>query len=287
MLIIFLWRLPASQLGEPDLASIFAASISSPKPNPLPPEVEAHAVLVEDFTTGEIIFEKNKNESLPLASLTKIISVLVVLDRVGLDEKVSVSKNAINAPEPSSLKAGERLLLRDLLSMVMVESSNDAITALSDYVTIKNGLLPDYGEAWFLNLMRQKVASFGANDMVFYNVTGYDVSKTLSGAYGTAEDLLKIAKGSLDSPMWQFGGVREFVSLDKIKHILKPTNDLYSSLPTLIGSKTGFTDLAGGNLLIIIDYPLGHPLGIVVLGSSAEGRFTDAQKIYDWIKSQR
>jgi len=58
-------------------------------------------------------------------------------------------------------------------------------------------------------------------------------------------------------------------------------------LTPLVGSKTGYTDLAGGNLLVIVEYPIGHPLGIVVLGSSAEGRFLDVKKILKWIKSQR
>ena len=246
---------------------------------PKSPDVEARAALAQDLISGEILFSKDPKEILPLASITKILSGLVVLDYVDLDDKVEITKFAISAPEPSSLKVGEHLKAGDLLAMAMVESSNDAITALFEYTKL--------AENDFLNLMRKKAESLGAQSMNFNNVTGYDVSQTISGGYGSAENLLKITRATLASPLWQFGSIGEVVSHEGIRHVLKQTNKLGPELTPLIGSKTGYTDLAGGNLLVIVEYPIGRPLGIVVLGSSEQGRFSDIKKILEWIKNPK
>ena len=250
-----------------------------------PPEIEAKAASAQDLMSGEVLFSKNSKEALPLASLTKILSGLTVLDQVDLEDEIEITKFAVSAPEPSSLRAGEHLKAKELLAMVMAESSNDAITALFEYASKKNKITPDGAEAWFLDLMREKAETLGAKSMNFNNVTGYDVSQTVSGGYGSTEDLLKIITATLASSLWQFGSIGEVISSEGIRHILKPTNKLGPELTPLLGSKTGYTDLAGGNLLVIVEYPIGHPLGIVVLGSSEKGRFEDVKKILEWIKT--
>ncbi len=242
------------------------------------PVVEAKAALAENLKTGGILFEKKSKEVLPLASLTKIISALVVADQADLDEEVQISKKAISTPEPSSLRAGEHLRARDLLAMAMVESSNDAVAALAE----------NFGdEEWFLNLMKNKAESLGASDMKFNNPIGLDVSGEVAGGYGSAEDLIKIASQTLDSPIWSLGSVRVVKSTEGFIHKLNPTNNLDSEITPLLGAKTGYTDLAGGNLLIITEYPIGNPIGIVVLGSTENGRFSDVKNILNWIKSKK
>lgn len=249
---------------------------------PPSPEIEAKAALAKDLVSHEVLFKKNEKEALALASLAKIISALLVLDKNKLDEEVVISQDAVLAPEPSSLKVGEHFKVGDLLAMVMVESSNDAISALVEHTIQKESKDRD----WFLDLMRQKAEVFDALSMNFYNISGLDISAEISGGYGSAEDVMKIAESSLGSPLWQFGEAREIISRERIKHALKPTNNLAPELTPLIGAKTGYTDLAGGNLLVIVEYPIGHPLGIVVLGSSEQGRFSDVKKILEWIKSR-
>ena len=249
-----------------------------PKTGRPAPQIEAQSALAEDMLTGEVLFSKNSGEILPLASITKIITLLTVLDYVSLDEEVIVSKASVLTPEPSSLRVGEHFKVSDLLAMVMTESSNDAIFALFEHVGL--------AEENFLNLMRNKAESMGANSMSFSNITGLDVSETVSGGYGSAENLIKIVTASLDSPIWQYGSVREVISREGIHHKLKATNELGPELTPLLGSKTGYTDLAGGNLLVIVEYPIGRPLGIVALGSSEQGRFSDVKKILEWVKSR-
>ena len=236
--------------------------------------VEARSALVFDLLTEEILFEKNINEPLPLASLSKIISSLVVADHINLDEYVEITKSAVETPEPSNLKVGEHLLAEDLLAMAMGESSNDAMMALVEH----------FGDAnWFLQLMNEKTKELGAKTMSFLNPTGLDIKLSLGhqmtqtefgSNYGSASDLAKVVKNSLDSIIWQVGN----------KEGLKYTNLLRGEISGIVGAKTGFTDSAGGNLVLIIERPIGKPKLIIILGSTLKGRFEDAKKLVTLLK---
>ncbi len=239
--------------------------------------IEAQSALAMRISDGKILFEKNKDEVRPLASLTKIVSALAILRFSDPAEEIEVSASAVKTPEPSSLRVGEHMSVRSLLAMAMVESSNDAIMALAERL----------GDVeWFLRMMDETAQLYGARGMQFYSPTGLDVSMDQAGGYGSAADLLAIVTHSLDTPLWELGNVREVVSREGFVHVLRATNAIDADITPLIGAKTGYTDLAGGNLLIITEYPIGQPLGVVVLGSSLLGRFTDVQKILEWIKEQ-
>src|SRR3989344_3773692 len=154
--------------------------------------VEARAALVFDLLTQEILFEKNISEPLPLASLSKIISSLIVADHINLNEYVEITKSAVDTPEPSTLKTGERVLAENLLAMAMGEYSNDAMMALVEYLGDPN---------WFLQLMNEKAKTLGAKTMSFLNPTGLDIKLSLGhqmtqtefgSNYGSASDLAKV-----------------------------------------------------------------------------------------------
>ena len=286
LLLFLLILLPSGKTGT-NLPKNLQANVAEALAVPAPPEVEARSAYAADLSSGKMIYEKEKGLVLPLASVAKIVSTLVILGALDLNEEVAVSRTAVSTPEPSSLKVGEHFLARDLLAMAMVESSNDATMALVEAAAQKNGILQSESEMWFVNLMNLKANSLGAFTMNFHNATGLDISKTEAGAYGSAEDLINIAKATIDSELWQFGEITGIRSKEGFIHPLNPTNLLKSEVIGLIGSKTGFTDLAGGNLLVIVQhpYPGGHLYGIVVLGSSEEGRFEDVKKILEYIKS--
>lgn len=292
-LLFLLVLLPSGKIDK-KISKNLIADVSAAVERPIEPQVEAMSAYAYDLTAGRNIFEKEKGLIWPLASVTKIVSALVLLDNIGLKEEIEVSRNAILTPEPSSLKAGEHFLAQDILAMAMVESSNDAVTALVEAVAVKHSVLPEESETWFIDLMNLKANSLGAFTMRFNNPTGLDILDVKTGlplragAVGSAEDLMNIVKTSLDSELWQFGEITEVQSKEGFVHSLHPTNLLKSEITGLIGGKTGFTDLAGGNLLVIIQYPYpsGHLYGIVVLGSSEDGRFEDVKKILEWIKSQ-
>lgn len=247
------------------------------------PILEASAAFALDLSSGASLYEKNSEQAFPLASLTKIISVLTALDMVSLDEQVLISKQAIVTEGVSSLRSGEHLTVEQLLTMVMVESSNDAIMALVEYAAQKMGIESEI-ETWFVTRMHEKAKNLGAPNVHFFNSTGLDRSLYESGADGSGKELLTIARNSYASPIWRMNSKTELISSEGIIHRLIPTSVLDRKIPQLIGTKTGFTDLAGGNLLALVEYPLGHPIGIVVLGSSFEGRFSDVEKIFSFIK---
>lgn len=266
--------------------------VDEEKPSVFPDvEIEAHSALVLDLVTGKIFFEKNINEPMPLASVTKIISALVVADHIIPDEYIEVTKNAVETPEPSTLRVGEHLRAQDLLALAMGESSNDAMMALTESLG---------DEKWFLELMQQKARELGAKTMSFLNPTGLDTSpperdiisfsppllskeRGLGGGvasnYGSAWDLAQIVKNSLDSVIWQVGEKEEIISQEKIVHNIRHTNTLKKEIPGIFGAKTGFTDNAGGNLVLIVEKPVGKPKLIIILGSTLEARFEDAKKL--------
>lgn len=266
--LVLVFQIKAPETGVKRQSAVAALERIAAEPAP---EIEARAALAEDFLSGEILYEKNSNYPLPLASLTKIISSLVALDFVELDETIETAR-------------GEHFEVRDILAMIMVESSNGAIETLFNHVAEKNHIETEYARQWFLNQMSKKAEALGGRGMIFSTMDGTDASENSAGSMGSARGIMQIAKASLDSPLWQFGAIHEVVSKEGLIYLLKATNALESEIPELFGAKTGLTDLAGGNLLIIFEYPIGHPIGIVVLGSTQEGRFFDVKKIYEWMK---
>ena len=95
------------------------------------------------------------------------------------------------------------------------------------------------------------------------------------GRMGPRATLCVLAKNSFSSPLWDLTHIEMITSQEGRAIILKPTNILQGSLVQLHGAKTGFTDIAGGNLLVLLEQPIGRPVGIVVLGSTHKGRFSD------------
>ncbi|MEK7560201.1 MAG: serine hydrolase [Patescibacteria group bacterium] len=230
-------------------------------------DVIARSALVTDLLSGEVIFKKNPHELLPLASVSKIISSLVIAEHVLLQEYIEVTKSAVDTPEPSTLRVGEHFQAEDLLALAMGASSNDAITALVEHM----------GDTkWFLELMRQK----GGDGFIFLNPTGLDIeNESKPSNFGSAYALSRVIKNSLDSVIWQLGEKEEVVSKEKIAHKVRHTNSLENEISGIFGAKTGFTDSAGGNLVLIVERPVGKPKLIIILASTLEERFEDAKKL--------
>jgi len=198
--------------------------------------LEAKAVLVFDLAKNEPIFELNPNTQLPLASLTKIMTVVVAEETKTKD----ISKFVNEALE---------------------QSSNEAAIALA---SVNNN---------FLDLMNKKAKELNLNQTYFLNETGIDISKELSGAYGSTNDAVKLISYALKNNPDLFEATTNNSSLN--------TNPYASTTTLLIASKTGLTDLAGGNLAVVFDAGFNHPIVSVVLGSSEKGRFIDTQKLIE------
>jgi len=117
----------------------------------------------------------------------------------------------------------------------------------------------------------------------FINPTGLDTNKTISGGYGSARDAAKLLEYAVINMPDIIESTRHtainFESLSDINHRATNTNSSIDTLPGLIASKTGYTDLAGGNLVIAFDAGINRPIIISVLGSTQSGRFEDIEKL--------
>jgi len=244
-------------------------------------EIEAKSavsVLIKNDGTSKILFEKEKNKKLPIASLTKLMTVLVVLENYDLSKTVKISKEAVSQEsEFGNLKIGEKFSVANLLYPLLMESSNDAAYALSEVI----------GEKEFIDLMNIKAANLDLEKTFFVNPTGLDPdSLNELTNYSTTEDLVKLTDYLLKNQpkIWEILGTLEFdlYSPDGIfHHRLKNTNELLKEIPQ-IGGKTGWTPQAQGCLVLVQKAPENGGIVInVILGS--ENRFGEMKKLVDWL----
>lgn len=259
--------------------------------------LEAKAAYVYDIRTKTVLFAKNENIRLPLASLTKIMSALVAEDLSPLYGTVTVSGEALKAEGDNGLYRDERWLLKDILDFSLVTSSNDGMraVALSLGALSKAGASTDEIINDFVREMNHKAEELGLKNTYFGNETGLDESDVKSGppapdhvggragAYGTAKDINILFEYILAHHPSLFAATREVTttlqSLDNYSHVATNTNSIVAEIPGLLASKTGFTDTAGGNLAIVFDPELGRPIIISILGSTEEGRFEDVRAL--------
>ena len=239
--------------------------------------IVAKSYFVYDFTENKVLFAKNEHDQLPLASVTKLMSGFVILDTLPANTIVNITMGDIRAEGDSGLVVGEKWPLKTLLDFSLISSSNDGIEALTRTVDTYTGNTSSSTIA----LMNQKAKTLGLTDTFFINSTGLDMNRRISGAYSSAADVAtllgKILKDNPAVISQTRYPVRSFISLSNIKHLATNTNLAIRNIPNLIASKTGYTDLAGGNLAVAYDAGFSHPIISVVLGSTEADRFTDTQ----------
>ncbi len=238
--------------------------------------IEAKSFYVYDVNENEEIFSKNAHDKLPLASITKLMSGLIVLDVLPVNSIITIDKSDTALGSGTGLIVGEKWKLKDLLDFSLINSSNDGIHALSR----------TFDEAYgteTVKLMNDKARDFGLVDTFFINTTGLDVDGFVSGAYSSAYDVAKLFSTILKNNPALVESTnnknKTFISESNFTHVAHNTNTSINNIPGLIASKTGFTDLAGGNLTIVYDAGFNHPVIVVVLGSSEEGRFVDVETL--------
>lgn len=247
----------------------------------------ARAVYVQDLKTGEVLFAKNENERLPLASITKLMTTLIAREHMSGSVVVTLTKDDLKAEGDSGLRPGERWRLDDILNAMLLISSNDAAHAVAGFVGADGH--PEkftdmaLARAQFVAMMNERAKALALDQTEFFNESGLDVSKTQNGGYGSARNV-----ALLFEELWgKFPEVIEITarkdariySQDNIAHILPNTNEIVGHIPGLVASKTGYTDLSGGNLAVIFDRGMGDPVVVVVLGSGYKERFDDVQKL--------
>lgn len=236
-------------------------------------KIEGKAYIVYDIVTREIIASKNEQELLPLASITKVMTAVSSTLHKKRDTKITVTSKSIEDGYDLGLKNNQVWELAELLKYTLVFSSNDGAEVVADSFG---------GKDIFVAQMNNDAKNLGLN-LVFTDPAGRDLNGKIGGK-GTALEaakLFSVARKNIPEILDATTKKRETVvtNFGKLGGIPN-TNQEIETLSGAEASKTGYTDMAGGNLGVIVDVSVGHPVVIVVLGSTKTGRFEDMDKLY-------
>jgi D-alanyl-D-alanine carboxypeptidase (penicillin-binding protein 5/6) len=237
--------------------------------------LEAKAAYVFDVLKDRPLFELNAEAQLPLASLTKIMTAFVAKEKIPSYLFVTINKEAVMQEGDSGFSVGEQWSVPDLIDAMLISSSNDAAFGLASE-------FEKYFGGNFIFLMNEKAKELNLNQTYFLNATGLDLSENVSGGYGSAKDIAKLLLYVIKNDSSLIETTR-LNSLTLHSREFKNTDEIVNEVPGFIAGKTGYSDLAGGNLAVVADKGYGHPVIIVVLGSTLEGRFNDVKTLYNLI----
>ena len=219
----------------------------------------AHGILLKELKSGLVLYEHDAGKRMSPASLTKIMSALVILERGQLEDFVTISPGAARAHKTHlRVKAGQVFRLEDLLKAMLIVSANDACLAAVQHV--------GGDEAQFVTLMNAKAEELGLSDTHFSNACGFDNPDHFS----TAEDLATLSVMALDQPIFRQLVREERAMITPVNghraYVLHNTNRLLGRIPGVEGIKTGFTSKAGRCLIAKVSQN-GSDLLLVILNS--------------------
>ena len=249
--------------------------------------VKATAAYVWDIESQRALSAKNAEEALPLASITKLMTSLLAYELLAEDTIANVPLSAIQQEGSSGLQAGEKFTIEELQALALISSSNDAAFALAANVGSLLGQQDPTTQ--FVTGMNIRADELGLETLKFWNTTGLDLSSTKPGAVGSAKDVSflmeYIVTNYPDLLTPTTDSSTRVYNTDGLYHEASNTNPVVQQIPNLIGSKTGYTDLAGGNLTVALDVGLHRPIIITVLGSTYQERFTDVLTLVEAVQA--
>lgn len=242
------------------------------------PNLGVRSALLFDLKADKVIFSVAPDQRLPIASLTKLMTAVVVIENMSLEDVVQVRESAIERSKKEGggqdLYAGEKIRASDLLKLMLIKSSNDAAYAFDEHLS----------KFYNINLtekMNQKAVELGMFDSLFTEVAGLDDKNSFS----TARDLTKLVKYS-----FRYNLLYDILKTDRaevssidgrLNHQVLNTNKLLGILFNIVGGKTGYTELAGGSMILVTKSPRGESnLVSIVLGSN--DRFGDTETLVKW-----
>lgn len=239
------------------------------------PKITAKSAIFIDTKSGKVLYAKNAQAKLPIASLTKVMTTLVALEHKNLEDEFSVSQEAANMePDKMFLIAGEKLTLEELISGIFLISANDAAEVLAEGTT--------GSREEFMSLMNQEAKKLGMVNSYFVNPTGLDEDS--GDSYSTAYDMALLTR-------YVIRRFPQVIEISKKPHIYLPITenhqdyDMYSGInllttyPGVLGFKTGYTPEAGLTLITLAQKG-DHKIIGVLLGS--ENRREEAKELLDY-----
>ncbi len=234
--------------------------------------LEAKAAVVYDLATGQTLYEKNADAQLPLASLTKLLTVYAAYSELSPNTIITIPEDVAGLDAPHAFSPGQTFTLANLARLTLTASLNDGASAIAE-ATAKHENKTTAG------MLANAATALDLSQTYAVNGSGLDESNTMSGGYGSARDLARLA-GALvqEAPEVSQATTQasaEAPSEEGVVFSVRNTDPMVNTIPRLLLSKTGYTDLAGGNLALVFDASINHPIAVVVLGSSEKERFTD------------
>ena len=247
-------------------ACLIAVSCAFPEAAAYDGECSAKAAVVYQPDTGELLYERCPDEKSLIASTTKILTALVVLESCRVDDMVPI-KPEYTGVEGSSmyLKAGERFTVKELLYGLMLVSGNDAAHALAVFAAGSD-------EA-FAELMNAKADELGCTGSHFANPHGLDDENH----YSTARDLAKIMAAAMDNP--DFAEITGTKSVALAGRTMVNHNKLLWSCAGVMGGKTGYTQSAGRTLVSCCER---DGMRLICVTISDRDDWADHAALYDW-----
>ena len=234
------------------------------------PVIVARAALLVDGKSGRVLFSKNTDQRLPIASITKLMTAMIVIDHLDLSAIYTATAEDMNVDgNGADFHVGEKIIGKDLLKIMLVQSSNDAAMIFA------------HARPGFLDLMNSRAQNLNMENTHFNDPAGLDDHAT----YSTASDVVKLVSAANKYPLiadtlrLARADVRSADGM-QLHHVIS-TNKLLSSLAGIIIGKTGNTDGARGTMALEVKAnEKNDTLIAVILGS--EDRFAEMKKLIDW-----
>lgn len=232
----------------------------------------ASAILVKDLRTGKAVFEFEANRRVAPASLTKIMSALVILDSEKLREPVLITREATSAPRIRlRVRKGDIFLLEDLLKAMLIKSANDACRAAAMHV---GGSIEE-----FVEIMNQYTLRLGLRDTHFANPCGFDAPDH----YSTARDLAQLTEIAMTNDAFRSIVNTQETKIRSLKrkrtYVLRNTNRLLRTMEGVEGVKTGFTSQAGRCVIAKVNY---HGKELLLVLMHAKRRWQTATNLINY-----
>ncbi|MFA5829217.1 MAG: D-alanyl-D-alanine carboxypeptidase family protein [Candidatus Gracilibacteria bacterium] len=251
------------------------SSLPKVKENNIGPVIKAKSAIAVDLKTGLALYEKNIHDQRSIASITKLMTVVIILEENKMDDVVTVPQKITTVQGTKIwLAPGEKITVENLLYAALIPSANDAAYTLANYNS--NGNIDE-----FIKKMNQKALELGLYDTHFTNPIGLDDE----GNYSSAYDLTLLGRYAYSKAFVRQATVlkdREISSTNgRLVHKLKTTNDLLNSYLKVLGLKTGTTDQAGECLIAVIENDKGRDILTVTLGSP--DRYKETKILADWV----
>lgn len=242
------------------------------------------AFAIYDTEKKQFLYKSHAEEVMPLASLAKVMSAIVVLENVPADHVFQIDKESLSEIGDNGLLVDEKWGRDELLEFTLVASSNDAIHDIA----IETGKIIDPQTSdplkTFVETMNKRAGELGLRSLTFHNESGLDMKDGISrnGAYSNARDMARLFAHAVSVYPQIFSATTQLefpVSSEDKDHVAKNTNPLVNQIPKILASKTGFTDIAGGNLVVALRGKNDVTMVVVVLGSTFDQRFSDVKAI--------